>query len=143
MPTTRSPYLSDEQLAEDVRCFEAGAFTPAEFGHHRHMAVALWYLAHHPYDEALERMRTGLQRFLAHHGLAEGYNETLTVFWMRLLAHGLAAAPATAPLHERVEALIARWGSMAPVDAHWHRETVLSPAARTAWVEPDREPLPF
>ena len=136
------PYESDAALADDVRRFETAAFTPAEFTHARHVAVGLWYAAHAPYPEALARMRAGLRRFLDAHGVADAYHETLTVFWMRLLAH-VAADEAPRPLYERVNVALDRFGSMAPVLAHYRRETAFSDEAKAAWVEPDLRPLPF
>ena len=137
------PYQTLDELAADVHRFETCAFAPDEFTHARHIAVGMWHAAHLPYPEALAQMRVGLQRFLAHHGIAHGYHETLTVFWMRLLAHLRDEAGAAGPLHERVNEVIGRYGTMQPVYAHYRRETVFSDAAKAAWVEPDLHPLPF
>lgn len=135
-------YSSDQAIAHEVERLETCAFAAGTFGHAQHIAVAMWYLAHEPYEAALVRIRASLQRFLAHHGLATGYNETLTVFWMRLLQHLMEAMPER-PLHEQVNAVLDRYGTMAPVWAHYRRDTVFSEEAQMEWVEPDLVPLPF
>jgi len=55
--------------------------------------VAVSYLLESSFDEALLRMRTGLKAVLARNGI-EGYNETITVFWMRYTKSILSAATA-------------------------------------------------
>src|SRR5437773_9335122 len=129
-------YANNAEIEAVVRAFESCAFSPVEFNHRAHTTVALWYLAHHPAEEARALMRDGLQRFTRHHG-ASGYNETITLFWMKLLGHGLARTDRNVPLHEQINALIVRWGSMRFLFVHYSREVAFSSAAQNAWVEPD------
>ena len=106
------------------------------------MAVALSYLAEHPLGEARERMRETLLRFTAHHHV-DVYHETLTTFWMRLLDHLATNHYHNVPLWRRINLIVARWGSSAPVEAHYSREIIKSKMARENWIAPDRLPLPF
>jgi hypothetical protein len=78
----------------------------------------------------------------AHHK-AEGYHETLTTFWVRLLNHVAATYDPNLPLWQRINLITARWGTRAPVDAHYTRELIMSKEARESWMPPDRLPLPF
>jgi len=135
-------YRSLDQIEQLVRDFEACRVDPAAFTHQAHMAVALWYLSRYPIEEATDRMRAGLHRLLAHHGL-QAYNETITLFWMKLLRHFLdASAPGRPPLELTNEA-IARLGSMRFVFSHFSKQLVFSEQARQSWVEPDLLPLAF
>ena len=62
-------YFKDEtEIGELVRAFETCEIHPAEFKHYQHLAVALWYLQHHPYEAASEKMRSGIQRLAAAYG---------------------------------------------------------------------------
>lgn len=125
-----------------VAAFESAAIPPTQFTHAAHMAVALSYLAEHPLEAARERMREMLLRFTAHHHV-DVYHETLTTFWMRLLDHLANNHYHDLPLWRRINLIVARWGSSAPVEAHYSREIIKSKMARQNWIAPDRLPLPF
>ncbi|MEP6686395.1 MAG: hypothetical protein ABJB22_06420 [Verrucomicrobiota bacterium] len=87
-------------------------------------------------------MRTSLLRFTAHHGV-NVYHETLTTFWMRLLAHVVSSDYGDLPLWRRINLIVNRWGTVAPIEAHYSSEVIRSAVARREWVAPDRLPIPF
>jgi hypothetical protein len=124
-----------------ARAFEAGRITPDVFGHLAHLRLA-WVYLHEAAsaDEALLRVRGAIQRFAAAAGAARKYHETITVFWMRLLdaaRHEGGAGELADVVRERPE--------LADKDLpmrYYTRERLFSEQARTAWVEPDRQPLP-
>jgi hypothetical protein len=123
--------------------FEAGTLPLERFSHQAHLAVGLAYLEETgSLEEATVRMRDGLQAFLAAHGKAEGYHETVTVFWMRLLDHLVRTRYAHLGLDERAAAIADEWAPRRPLQAHFSPDR-LAGDARTRWVEPDLEPLPF
>jgi len=124
-----------------VQQFETCAVAPAEFTHRAHLTVALWYLTQAP-QAADELMRRGLLRFIAHHH-AQGYNETITLFWLKLVRHFLEHAGADRPLPELANELLARFGNSQLLFAHYSRELVQSAPAKVAWLEPDLRPLEF
>jgi hypothetical protein len=136
-------FASDAEVAALVEAFENGTIPASEFTHVAHIAVALSYLAQLPRDQALERMRTKIRDFAAHHGVGNLYHETLTTFWMRLLDHVARSQDVDLPLWQRINSIVDRWGTRAPVDAHYSREVIRSQGARESWVPPDRLPLPF
>ena len=137
-------FRSVAEIEEVVRGFETCATAPADFSHAAHLTVALWYVAHAPLDVAAERMRHGLARFIAHHGVdPQKYHETITLFWLKLVQHFLAHAGAERPLPDVANELIARCGDSKMLFAHYSREIVGTEAARTGWVEPDLRPLEF
>jgi len=85
-----SYYQSEAELTNLVRAFEACEIGKDEFKHRDHLAVAVWYLETLGRDAAVERMRSGLLRFLDHHEVGRKiYNETITIFWIDLLAKKL------------------------------------------------------
>lgn len=134
--------LTEVEILNTVEKFEACAFRIDEFTHARHMTVACWYLATLPFEDALAHMRTGLQRFLQHHG-KDGYHETITRFWMILLDHALRARPQERTLAARVEYVIGQYSDKNGLFHHYTRERVLSDEARMRWVEPDLHPIGF
>jgi hypothetical protein len=137
-----------------VRAFEDASIPASEFTHAAHIAVALSYLNSFSPDEALHRMREKIRLFAAHHGVTNLYHETLTTFWMRLLKHVAStadvdlsrrsdSAKADLPLWRRINLIVDEWSKRRPVEAHYSREVIASPAARETWIPPDLLPLPF
>ncbi|HEU5452591.1 MAG TPA: hypothetical protein VFU76_11425 [Terriglobales bacterium] len=111
---------------EEVRRFENCEYGLKEFAHREHLKVAWTYLKLYGYDTALVRMRQGLRRFSAHHGKM-GYNETITVFWLRLLAAHLDENPAGVLRRLKKDELF----------RYFSRELAMSERAKREWVEPD------
>ncbi len=134
---------SAEQIEQLVQAVETCTLTPAEFDHHAHMTVALWYLAHLPADAAADTMRATIQRFAACHGHQGLYHETITLFWMRLLGHYLGIASPHEPFADTTYRALVELGSMQPVFLHYSRELIFSEQARREWVAPDLLPLSF
>ena len=125
-----------------MAAFESTTIPPSQFTHAAHMAVALSYLAEHSLEEARERMREMLLRFTAHYHV-DVYHETLTTFWMRLLDHVANNHYRDVPLWRRINLIVARWGSSAPVEAHYSQRAIKSKKARENWIAPDLLPISF
>lgn len=84
-------YGSESEIEAVVRGFETCETGKTAFKHPQHLTVAVWYLQTLDTAAAVERMRTGLLRFLDHHGVPrEKYSEEVTVFWIELIAEKLA-----------------------------------------------------
>lgn len=141
-PLVPAAFQTVAEIEMVVRAFEACTVAPEAFSHRAHLTVALWYLAHASASEATERMRRGLQRFITHHG-KQGYHETITLFWLKLVRHFLDQAAANRPLPELANELLARFGDSQFLFAHYSRELVHTATAKTTWVEPDLRPLEF
>ena len=137
-------FHNDAEIETLVRRFEDCTIAPAEFTHRAHLAVALWYLAHAPHTEAAALMRAGLLRFIAHNGVAaQKYNETITLFWLKLVAHFRAHAGAERSLADVANELVARFGDSQLLFKHYSRGLIQTEAAKTIWVEPDLRPFGF
>ncbi len=136
-------FTNNAEVAALVTGFENASIPASEFTQAAHIAVALSYLNALPPEQALARMREKIRAFATHHGVSNLYHETLTMFWMKLLDHVAGTYDVDLPLFRRINLIVARWGTRAPIDAHYTRELITSPAARERWVSPDRLPLPF
>jgi hypothetical protein len=63
--------------------FETATVPLDQFHHREHLMVALWYALHLPPEEALRKMRAGLQRLLAaNRKPPEAYCEQITMMWI-------------------------------------------------------------
>ena len=85
-------YQSEAEIENVVHGFEECETDADDFKHPQHLVVAVWYLHTMNKPAALDRMRSGLLRFLDHHGVDKGkYSETTTVFWIDKIAEKLSA----------------------------------------------------
>jgi hypothetical protein len=139
--------MTSAELEELAARFGRAAIPRPEWTHQAHLRVGAIYVQRFGADEALRRLRTEIRRLNEANGVANtptnGYHETVTAGYVRLLARFLANCPPAMPFDERVAALL-----VSPVAGkqallrHWSRDLLMSPGARAEWVEPDRAALP-
>ena len=133
-------FQNDVQIREVVEKFERCEYSPEEFTHAHHLAVACWYSSNGLTSEALTNMRTSLLRFTAHHH-KQAYHETITRFWLELIGDFLGRIPDRISLHERVNLVVEGFGDKDLLFRYYSRERVMSDVARQKWVEPDLRPI--
>jgi hypothetical protein len=88
-------------------------------------------------------MRAGLHRYTAHNNAQGVYNETLTIFWLKLVRRFLERADARRPLAERAAELLTTYEDSRLAYEYYSRELIQTPEAKASWVEPDLKPLDF
>jgi len=131
-------YNTRSEIEAVVLGFETCILAKDEFPHARHLTVAVWYLSGGKFDQAFEKMRTGLFRFLDHHGVGrEKYNETLTFFWMKLISKVIAELQPDLSLVEITNLVIERLANSRLVFEYYTPELLQSEEAKRKWVEPD------
>jgi hypothetical protein len=129
--------MTDVELA---RALERGKIANENFHHASHLDVAWVYLSESSsVNEAASKMRETLRRFASSAGKLEKYHETITLFWVHLLARAHAAASGKT-LEEIVHAN-PRLLEKNFLLAYYSAERLFSDSARTSWVEPDLKPL--
>ena len=133
-------YRDENEIQSVVERFERCEFALPEFTHARHLTVACWYLCTLSREESMEQMRRGLQAFIAHHG-KQGYHETITRFWMEILADDLGRCARYATVPERINAALQRHNNKDVLYSYYSRDRVMSDEARSGWVEPDLRPI--
>ncbi len=136
----RAPFADESRLEALVSGFES--CTLAEYPHASHLAVALWYLARLPEQEAFDRMREGIRRFAAHHN-SNLYHETITLFWLRFVRAFIAREGRDGPAHELANRLVASQPGARLIFDYYSRERLADREAKGSWVEPDLKPLDF
>ena len=108
----RRLYETEQEIEEVVRGFETCATPAGEFHHREHLTVAVWYLQTLTREEAVERMREALYRFLDHHGVdRKKYSEEITVFWIDAVASRLGEMGLETPLVERCNQILLSFNS--------------------------------
>jgi len=104
-------YSTENEIEEVVQGFEACTTLKGQFTHREHLTVATWYLSNSNADDALDRMRAGLFRFLDHHGVGRTkYKEELTVTWMTIVGNSIAQMEPNLSLVERTNNILDRLG---------------------------------
>src|SRR3954447_25842219 len=101
---------TDAEIEVLVRAFEGCTLPKFQWTHGEHLTVALWYLQHHPRDEATGRIREGIRRFNLSHGNATGYHETITLAWVAVVARFLAENDHDHPLSSLVGEVLEQCG---------------------------------
>jgi len=100
-------YQSEAEIERIVRGFETCETGADDFKHSDHLIVAIWYLQTMNRQEALDRMRAGLLRFLGHHvGDTTKYSEPITSFWIDRVAERLSELGAEIPLVEKCNRIV-------------------------------------
>ncbi len=83
-------YISTMTDDEFLSALEACALPADEFGHAAHVRAAYLYLREAGWDAALDNIRRSLQRYVAHLGKADRYDDALTRAYMRLIQRRMA-----------------------------------------------------
>jgi hypothetical protein len=134
--------------AEFLRRFEACAISRADWTHRAHVKMAYLYLCEHPFPQALDLVRRGIQRLNAANNVAEGpdsgYNETTTHAFLHLVAATLAAYGEAFPTATADEFCDAHPQLLTKhvLRFFYSPERRADPRAKTQFVEPDLAPLP-
>lgn len=98
---------SEAEIEDVVRGFESCETDGDDFKHRDHLVVAIWYLQTMDRHAALDRMRTGLLRFLEHHGGGTSkYSEEITSFWIDRVAEKLDEFEAQTSLLEKCNQIV-------------------------------------
>ena len=138
--------MTDAELDDLVRRFNACTVPRPEWTHVAHLAVGLWHVSRYGREDALQRLRAGITRLNESNGVVNsatnGYHETVTRAYVNLLAD-FAARHADKTAGERVTALLADpLSDKKALLRFYSRPSLESSAARLDWVEPDLAPLP-
>ena len=150
----------DRTLASDVDAavdrFLAGTATPDEWTHEAHLRVFARLLGR---EGDVERAYEAMRRLILQHnarvspnGEHGRYHETVTRYYAAAVHHALppagrasmpAGVPGTPGGAVEVElALLPDLERSAPL-RHWSREVLMSERARSAWITPDLQALPW
>jgi hypothetical protein len=123
-----------------VDAFDSGQPQGGLFGHREHLRLAWILIDRYGLEAAAPEIERRLRHLAAAHGMPEKYNRTMTLFWVRLVAHVAARTPTATS----TEFLDAEGWLLNPGLArrHYSAELLSSRRARAAWVDPDLISMP-
>ena len=131
--------MTDSQILTLVDRLERCLLSSSEFHHRDHLTVAAVYLYASDFASALDKMRSNLRRFAAHHG-STLYHETLTRFWMSQVEKHLDRSLC---LRESVQRVTTALADKDLVNKYYSPELLRSAEAKAGWVEPDLQEIGF
>ena len=118
----------------------------AEWTHEAHLRVGLWHLLHYDPTEAMRRLREGIRQYNTVCGVANtdtsGYHETITQFYVVIIAYFLKGQDSIRPIDQLAVDLIKTYGDRHLLFVYYSQERLMSQIARRQWIEPDLVPLP-
>jgi hypothetical protein len=122
--------------------FENHTWPHDDWHHREHIKVAYLYLRRYPLAEAIARMCAGVRAYNAAKQIpTDGYHETMTQAWMRLVHLTLCEyGPA-----ETADAFYEQNPQLSQkkvLRLFYTRDLFMSDRARTEFLEPDLTPLP-
>jgi hypothetical protein len=129
--------MTDSEILMLVDRLERCLLSATEFHHRDHLTVAAIYLYASEFTAALDKMRSSLCRFAAHHG-STLYHETLTRFWMTQVEKHLDRSLCLAEAVERVHGALPDKGL---VDEYYSPGLLRSAEAKAGWIEPDLQEI--
>jgi hypothetical protein len=140
-----SKYQTVGEIEDLIAAFNNCSLSRAKWNHAAHLTVALWYFTHEAEQQASDRIRQSIQRYNTAIGIKtikdSGYHETLTLFWIEMVRRYLAVNNRQDSLLHLTNKLIDSYNNKHLPLQYYSRDLLMSPEARSRWVEPDLKPL--
>ena len=136
-----TPWESEAGLASFIEGFEQGTYPKENWTHQAHVVMAAHYLTLHSVPQATRLIRTGIAAYNVAQGGKNtddsGYHETLTVFWIWIVAGFLASLPHAKPRLAMIQAAAERFGKQPAFHRKFYEHNVIGDLdARHGWVPP-------
>ena len=129
-----------ELKSVDLEEFESARLDPETFDHRAHVFVAWSLLEQAELPEATQRFTTALKRLTRRHGIEGKYHETISCFYMALIAERKAhqAREDWSSFSRANPDLLMKAGEL--LNSYYSTERLHSPLARRQFLLPDRAP---
>jgi hypothetical protein len=136
---------SEETLDEFLYAFFHHTLPKTQWTHAAHVTLAACLLHQAEVPSVLPVVRNAICSYNLSVGTqnsdTSGYHETLTIFWLRVVAQKRRQSPSATRL-QAVRSIVAAYGAERSLHRlYYSRDIVTCTAARRAWVEPDLKPL--
>jgi hypothetical protein len=130
-----------QTLPELVAAFCDCTLPKSEWTHEAHLRVGLWHVLEMGEAAAMEILRTRIRAYNESVGGRntdqEGYHETITQFYVKLIASFLRETKRARPIEELAEELIHYYGDRDLPMRYYSKTRLYSTEARLRYIEPD------
>jgi hypothetical protein len=136
------PLREDSEVQRLVQEFESLSLPYENWTHRAHLAVAMYYVRSLSFEDALTQLRLCINAYNVACGNPNGYNETITIMFLRKIVSESKNELSKLDLHEGV----ARLEALCKVEwlyQYYTPELIWSPEAKKCWVNPDVRELDF
>ena len=138
---TTTLWETEASLAAFIAGVEDGTYPKAMWTHQAHVVMAAHYLTTYTVPEATRIIRARIPAYNVAQGGKNtedsGYHETLTVFWIWVVAGFLATLPEGTPRLRMIGAAAERFGGEAAFHKKFYGHNVIGDTeARRTWVPP-------
>jgi hypothetical protein len=135
-------FESWDEVALLVSQFESSEVPQARWTHREHLTVAFWYVSRLEEGPAIDRMREGILFLNGCHGTpnteTRGYHETLTRFWIGIVAGFLKERGGERSGLELANELVESYAGRSGLWRDYYSFDLLkSVESRRRWIEPD------
>ena len=138
--------IGNEEINSLIKAFKERTLPKAEWTHEAHLIVGFYYCHHYPFGVAKRLMGEGIFWLNVAHGTPNtemsGYHETLTVFWLKVVAVFLENCGRGKELTELANELVLFYKDAKLPFKFYSREVLFSPEAREKYVPPDLQRFP-
>lgn len=128
-------------LEQLVAAFCDCTLPKSEWTHEAHLRVGLWHVLQMGEVAAMEALRARIRAYNESVGGKntdrEGYHETITQFYVKVIGEFLRGATAARPAAELAEELIRDYGDRDLPLRYYSKARLQSTEARLAYLEPD------
>jgi hypothetical protein len=136
------PLEEDSEIESLVHEFESLTLPYENWTHRAHLAVAIYYVRKLSFQDGLTQIRSRINAYNVACGDPNGYNETITIMFLRKIASESKHELSAISLHNE----LARLEVICKVDwlyQYYSRDLIWSPEAKKCWVNPDKSTLDF
>ena len=138
-------YISEQEIINIVYQFKNHTLPLELWTHEAHLTLAIWHLKKYTYAEATCMLRSGIITYNSSTGgvnnSTTGYHETITLFWIKVVADFLRKHLHLTPL-AACNAFLASSISSKTYPYEFYSKALLhSTHARSHWTAPDLKPL--
>ena len=134
-------YKTEDEILAVVCGFENVTIPREKWRHTEHLTVALFYVFHHDFEFATNKMRNGILHYLKTVGVdldrENPYHETITLFWMQMVSNYLDSENSKNSIVELTNGLLDACGDKDLPLKFYSRELLFSDKARKEFVAPD------
>jgi len=136
------PLSSELEIADVVQQFEHCTLPYIHWTHRAHLAVAVFYSRQVEFEDALTRIRKNIYLYNNTCGDPVGYNETITITFLRKIYSELKQGHHCQSLHDEV-ARLSEFCTVEWLYEYFSKELIWSEKAKDHWVPPDISELDF
>ena len=145
MLVTQTLPTTEEEILLFLTAFEDGTLPKERWTHGAHLLAGAWYIHQLGESDALNHMRTCVQRYNVAVGgqntSASGYHETVTVFWIKILEAFLERKQPIDPTAFATAAVNHFIPQRDIYSRFYDYDVVASTEARARWVPPNLQPI--